>query len=699
MDWLDGIEFHFPTKKTPESSRERDRIGSKWGVIATAVVWAMLAVIPIYNLARKRGYRLVKSHWVLPRLSQWLSRVSEEPPSERSRLLGGVNPGWKARVACHIKSWTYWFAVNWNALLRVVFWAVLLSVLAVAETRQDWVYLAKRLGRIPAVCMPPILFLTLRPSPLPDTLYLNLLPIHKWMSRIVVVQAIAHTVIYLRYFQFKSGHIGKAWKLENVYGWVALLGFVVIGVSSVSRMRDRYYRFFYVNHYIWTWIIVGMLQVHIRPWRYRWYTVANVAILVGQIAARIRMSCRTARFAPQGVEVSQASPSFTLVQFPREFLPVQPRNPGAHLRLSIVSKNWFRRMWQHLVPLYHPYTLASLPSDKTQSLIIRQSTFQLPNHANYLICAAYDPKLLFLQTKKPTSAKNKGKFQISRVHLAAKRLLIVIGGSAISFALPLIRVATYHGIPVKVVWVVRDFRDVQVLKHYENVVSGDDFEIFITGEPSLSRRRSFYFDRNSMEDSEFDPELTKRMASNVDDNRYENVEIDVEPAPEGKAVSRGTSPFHGDDCASSAVTEPTPTSSSSESSPLQHKPSLGSINDQFEVYYSKVSSDTSKNYVTNYRDTVDSLGIGHRVYKGRPCLDHRYLDWCINEGFTQCSGPVHDGDNLVCCRAVQPNRVREQNLDPSKVWVVSAGPSGLVKNVSLWASQNGLNFHKESFSV
>lgn len=725
-EWLP--HYHFPTTKTPELLRRRNAVGARWGAIATLTVWALLMVIPVVNWLYKRGYRIAQRPPLLPKVTRWLTQL--QSPSAASAplaaLLALLAPQWAPQYTEYLalldsqpvprrrrsriirwwnhlidglKEFSYWMALRWNSIARIGFWAALLTFFAVIETNNDYVWLAKRLGRIPAICMPPILFLTLRPLPLPHTLYLAVLPIHKWMARLIVVQAVVHTIIYLFYFQFKNGLFHKAWKRENLYGWVALFGFLVITVTLLGQMRNRYYRLFYINHYLWTWVIVAMLQVHIRPWNYKWYTAANVAILIWQIAARVYMLVYSTTRSQIGfVEVKQALPLFTVVQFPKQFLAVPHKNPGAHLRLTLLPKQWWRRWWRLAVPMYHPYTLALLPNDKTQLLIIRELTFRLVNDGDYVICATYDPKLLFItrdthhqKTKKPA------KFQILRLHINAKRMLIVIGGLAVLFALPLIRVATYHGIPVKVVWVVRDFRDVQVLKHYEDVVSGDDFEIYVTGEPLLSRRRLFYFDRDLADAvvDDTDPYLRKWFDSH-DDDVYENVEVDVALAP---ASDSGTVRAPLPALCGSLVVATTPTSAPVPPAPrrIRKKPLM---NDPFEVYYSKLSSEHSKNYVVQYRETVESLGISHRVYKGRPVMDHRYVDWCINEGFTQCSGPVADeNNNLVCCQAVQPNRVRQTNVNCRDVWVVLAGPGGLVNNMKLWATQNGFNFHEEAFNV
>ena len=66
-------------------------------------------------------------------------------------------------------------------------------------------------------------------------------------------------------------------------------------------------------HYLWTWTIVVCLQFHIRPSPFTFYTLANVSILVGQIAYRV---CLT-RVSNKGeVKVFDVSPNIAMIEFP-----------------------------------------------------------------------------------------------------------------------------------------------------------------------------------------------------------------------------------------------------------------------------------------------------------------------------------------------------------------------------------------------
>ena len=107
-----------------------------------------------------------------------------------------------------------------------------------------------------------------------------------------------------------------------------------------------------------------------------------------------------------------------------------------------------------------------------------------------------------------------------------------------------------------------------------------------------------------------------------------------------------------------------------------------------------------KYYRVEFDKTISELSLKNRIYKGRPTLNHRYKDWCANENsFTQCSGPVIRDDEMICCREMIPPEMPSLNKSIKNCWVVSAGPRELVRNASLWAAENGLNFHEESFSV
>ena len=149
----------------------------------------------------------------------------------------------------------------------------------------DLVLITKRLGRNCMSLYVPLLFLTMRPSPLPNVLYLNLIPIHKWLGRLLVLQALIHSILYTCLY-YKTEVLWKLAKLANLYGIFSMFGFILIAGLSISKIRRSDYRIFYISHYLLTWMTVIMLQYHARP-RATYYTTANVCILVFQILYRV----------------------------------------------------------------------------------------------------------------------------------------------------------------------------------------------------------------------------------------------------------------------------------------------------------------------------------------------------------------------------------------------------------------------------
>ncbi|RCK63040.1 putative ferric reductase transmembrane component 8 [Candida viswanathii] len=724
--------FHYPKTKTKESSQLRNYITAKYGAIATLLLMAVIISIPIYNyLIIHNFHQRFKSNFIRSfnlKLDHYI--LHEHHPNCQTAT-------WKDKfltnVAHVLKKIVFNITLHSSTIIQLLFWTAFLGTLSLIDIDNgDLIYLAKRLGRLAANCLPAILFLTLRPSPLPHTLYLTLIPIHKWLSRLIILQSVIHTFLYLGYFE-KKRTWRKAWKLENIYGWVALAGFLIIVVTSLSGMRKRWYKLFYSMHYLWTWVIVICLQFHVRPEPYTVYTIVNVSILMGQIGYRFYLT----RVSYQGeVKVIDVSPNLSMIEIPNNLIAQPAHAPGAHVRLTDYSSNYMVRVFKQLIPNYHPYTLVSFPNDKLQRLIIRKSNFKLYNNRRYLIVGSYDPHLLFIQSLKSQ------KFALSKLKVNAKRLLIVIGGSAISFALPILRVMNYHGIPTKIVWVIKDFRDVLILKYFDGFIHGDDFEIFITGETlikeqskalrnemsyasNISRRThlSSHYDLERDETSPLlgdsdEPQITLNL-----ENQIENVDISMNSDDEEDSDSdctRSATPgpvcddlieiddVLGDGHISDEIDdeyeesvdefEVTNDNINQQGSRSRSVSRKSSINEPFIPYYLLSSSQQTKSWVQQYKSLIKKLNLENKIYKGRPKLNYRYYNWCINEGFTQCSGPVEDENhNLICCRDLPRNKVVQEDVKAEKIWVISAGPIPLVENVKLWASEYGLKFHEEAF--
>lgn len=764
---------------------ERQEINNRYATYTTVFLLAYIAKVCVVNIytAHRGRRRVLGKIPVFLKLDLYLKRKIHAAKyhlddSSHGSSGGGVKNWLCLAFVNMFRSTMLSFYFNLNTIVSLVFWTTVFCILSLTNLKSDWGYLATRLGKVATVCLPTIFFLSLKPSPLPRTLYLNLLPLHKWLARIVVLQSVLHAVLYMWYF-YISGTMFKALRIRNFCGWIALCGFLVIIVTSL--MRQKHYRLFYYNHYVWSWIIVIVLQFHARPVKITGYTIANICILSYQIGYRVHLSIKSQY--PTQVKVVEVSPHLALVEFPVSLLAEVPTVPGAHVRVTKYHRNPIRRFFKAVLPYYHPYTLASLPLDRYQRMIIRKSTFKFTNDTQYIICGSYDPHLSFIQ---PVSDPSHGPlasndFTISKLHVNAKRILVVIGGSAILFTLPLVRVMNYHGIPIKVVWVIKDFRDIIILKYFDGYIHGDDFEIFVTGDsfiresasrlnlvPQVGEGSSSHPYSNLKylspstpsygavwENEEGEVSDLEGRHSDPDDlnqeNQQENVEIDLNNESETSeddddseclrhesfiSLHLGiTSGIEDEDDEYMSVTDPSedeidfneidfsgatksksPLStlsplvskkSSSKSLPDSLHPLLrlasrkSSMSEPFTPHLFPHSSESARKEIRDFRKTVKKLKLENKIYKGRPVLNYKYFNWCVNQGFTQCTGPVlDDHNNLVCCKLIAKQEGADNEIaDLDKVWVISAGPEGLVKNVRVWARENGFNFHEESFSM
>jgi hypothetical protein len=403
--------------------------------------------------------------------------------------------------------------VNPMSAQMIIFWSIILSVLSIAQTNWDIRFIASRLGRVPVYCLPTVLFLTLRPSPLPDVLYLSLLPIHKWLSRLVVLQSLLHTIAYL-YITYKNGTLNKLSRIDNINGAVAMCAFAIIVLTSLPQIRRKIYNLFFICHYVCTWVAAITLYFHVRP-GIPYLTALNVLILVYQILHKFRMSRLSV------ITTVKISDNMIIANLPNNSLAYLNNMPGCHLRL-IDYDDSHSMVWNYLrfifVPIQHPYTLATLGVDHSQKLLIRVGKYKFKNNHKYLITGSYLPHLSFIHKIKRTNASfwnkfsfrnppNESLFQNSSlmsammkgnnnhsllVNTQVKKCLIVVGGSAISFALPILRVLNYNGAMVKIIWVIRDHEDLKALDYFKKYLINDDcIDIFITGSYTRSEQANF----------------------------------------------------------------------------------------------------------------------------------------------------------------------------------------------------------------
>ncbi|SMN20772.1 similar to Saccharomyces cerevisiae YLR047C FRE8 Protein with sequence similarity to iron/copper reductases, involved in iron homeostasis [Maudiozyma saulgeensis] len=616
-------------------------------------------------------------------------------------------------------TWYHRLPLYHNTSLRhCIFWCIVCTVAVFHHTSYDLLQITKRLGRVAVALMPPLLFVTLRPSPLPQTLYLRILPIHKWISRVVVLASLLHSIFYAYFMVIKGVFWIKIKKLPNVYGVIAMVLFFIIGITSIRKFRRINFRLFYYIHYISTWLTVILIHFHARP-GVPYYTAMNCAILLYQCGYRIIHTKMTKMI------VTPISPTLSLLEFPMTDLVKKPVLPSGHVRISRYDSNFIKRMLFQLVPFQHPYTIASLPDEDTVRLIIRNGQFKLKNGGSYYVTGAFEPIINFLERPKnvkqflDNQKKRINPFQVTSLGLIhsplhyvvnARRVLICVGGSAIAFGLPLLRVLNFNGIIVRLIWVIRDFRDLKLLEFFRNNFEG--MEIYVSGDFGSEQDIQLNYDDRRTETAN-EPSLISgnnenfSLLASSNNKTYGTTRSDYVNEPEDHQEvdeidftnsfrikkNRSRSQLRLDNKLSES----------------QQRYASGNVFRKDVLLNPTAYNNNGCNHDGDCNDDHDNddeatphlmeederikIPSGVKIYCGRPNLDERDYAWCLEQ---DCDTSIDDDE---CCQNRFDGSLSANVEKLSQVWVVAAGPDGLVESTRHWATDGGLHFHAESFAV
>lgn len=362
-------------------------------------------------------------------------------------------------------------------------WALAFTFLIFRETQYEFTYLAKRLGRVPVAMLPVTYFLTLRPSPLPQVFYLQLVPFHKWLSRIVFILIVGHAAVYL-YLYISMGKLFKLLHYSNLSGIVAFGLFILLIITSLKPIRRRYYNnLFFPTHFVTTWIVLPLIYYH-SPKATAPYVYLCLFVLLFQAVYRYYLSKSNLQLPVQSISSTMLYISLPKSQLPKSLQGYYP--PGSHLRISStpIFPTWFLPTWirsrlksakpnsgflSSLVQSTHPYTISSLPQDPTVTLCIRKTRFPIRLRRNYTITGPYAsiPSPFFEDLRN-------GK---------VKRALFIAGGTGIAFCAPLMRHLRSMNVQVKLLWAIRDMNDAKVLVNLglaQAALEDRQIEIYIT---------------------------------------------------------------------------------------------------------------------------------------------------------------------------------------------------------------------------
>lgn len=598
-----------------------------------------------------------------------------------------------------------------KSLQLCLFWCTVCFTSVLYSSQRDLKQISKRLGRVAVALMPPLLFLTLRPSPLPQTLYLRILPIHKWISRVVVLASFLHCILYAYLMISQKVFWHVMLMFPYVTGALAMMLFILIGITSIRKIRRRNFKLFYYVHYNSTWLVVLLIYLHARP-SVPYYTTLSFSILLYQIGYRVYHTSLIR------ATVTVISPSITLFEFPAENLAKKPILPSGHVRINIYHKNFIKRLFFKVIPFQHPYTIASLPNEDTVKLIIRNGRFSMVNNGQYYITGSFEPILNFIEKPKDiekhlaSQRNNSNPFRINSSGLVnsplyyvinARKVLLCVGGSAISFGLPLLRVLNFNGVMVRLIWAIRDYRDLKLLEYFKNNFEG--IEIYISGGAGSEQDIELDYDDRT-------PDMPGEVSrlSNDDENCPLRSISDI-----GYGTIRSDHDNENNDDQAADEVDFTntfslrPNRSLSQlryDNKLEESKSKRAAGSAFrkpmilEASYAEEClcnpggvCDVEALEVCDQPDKKIKVPSGVKIYYGRPTLNKTDYEWCLEQ---ECDDNL---DTDQCCQNKYGTGIGADVERLAQVWVIAAGPDGLVENTRHWAIDGGLHFHAESFAV
>ncbi|KAG0677843.1 Ferric reductase like transmembrane component [Pichia californica] len=299
----------------------------------------------------------------------------------------------------------------------------------------------KRLGRLSYALVPLDIFLAARPSWFSIDNYVNTIILHKWVSRLIVVLGILHSIGFLIYYA-QVGTFNKVFKLVNFLG-VTVFSFSVFMMIFWKPIRNYNYQLFYIYHNFFMILFVVLIFFHARP-GVTFYSFINIILLfVGLLKKYIY-----AKNITMTEIIENPESDLIIVKFPKGLLP-ESYVPGCHVRIG----------YNKLSPLFlltqsHPYTVASTfeNRDLLASLVIKKTKFKLEPFETYSIQTNFNSSL------------NVCFFN------SVDNVCIVCGGSGISLGLGIFEylkrciIAEGRDIKMKFIWVTSKEEDAFILQ-------------------------------------------------------------------------------------------------------------------------------------------------------------------------------------------------------------------------------------------
>lgn len=333
----------------------------------------------------------------------------------------------------------------------------------------------KRSGRVAYALTPFIFLLSIKPSPLPKVLYLQLLPLHKWCSRLYVIFMSYHSITFMIKWLSNGEFWKKSLKFDMFVGVISFILWLIVLIIAIKPIRVRLYKTFYVLHMFATWTTVPLVYLHSRP-DVNFFNILNMILMAYMIFTKLYFSFTNTELDYFNVE-SEDKSKLIVISIPRSYYKLDLKYPpGSHLRVHYRLLNPLA--W--LLPS-HPYTITSVDTDDEVQLIVKETNFKIKPFTKYNFSIPY-------------GSINPGVFD---PEVIVHNMTIICGGSGIAFGLPLYRFFLQKtDAMVHLVWMVRNIHDLHIMVKFKllkidetgNYQLNEGYEhldIYVTKDPNL----------------------------------------------------------------------------------------------------------------------------------------------------------------------------------------------------------------------
>ncbi|MCJ1265028.1 hypothetical protein MMC22_004903 [Lobaria immixta] len=183
--------------------------------------------------------------------------------------------------------------------------------------------------------------------------------LHRWVAWIATLQAILHSVIYLRIDVHNGTHASESKLPYWIWGVVATLCMSILLPSSILPIRKNIYEFFLAWHVLLSIFVLAGCYWHIlerfeRQWGYENWIYTAIAIWGFERAMRL------ARLARNGVKTARV----TVIDEDYVRINIEDVSGSGHAYLYFPTLTW--RVWEN-----HPFSVSSAvlpPSDRPGTL-------------------------------------------------------------------------------------------------------------------------------------------------------------------------------------------------------------------------------------------------------------------------------------------------------------------------------------------